>query len=454
VPFASLEAALAWLDGHTDLESKVPNRRSLPTLDRIREVMRMLGEPARAYPAIHLTGTNGKGSTAAMVSALLGAQGLSVGTYTSPNLSKVNERISRAGSAIDDASLVELLGTLALIEPSLSDRPTRFELLTAAAFAWFADVAVDAAVVEVGVGGTWDATNVIDGVVAVLTNVSYDHTDILGPTLEGIARDKAGIVKPGSVAVIGEEDPSLVATIRSVADAAGAEQVWVRGEEFDCVSNRLAVGGRLVDVRTPGGFYHELLVPLHGAHQGVNAACALGAAEAFFGRALDPDVVAEGFSKVRVPGRLEVVGRRPLCLLDGAHNVAGMQVLAHALGDFSLQGEIVAVVGMLTGRDPSAMLAPLASGGVRRVVACAPQSPRAQPAGVVADAARALEMEAIVAGTVDDAVGLARGIAGGDGMVLICGSLYVVAEARALLVERQASLPPEPDSGPGRVHRS
>ncbi|MDA8309788.1 MAG: Mur ligase family protein [Actinomycetota bacterium] len=453
-PFSSLELALAWLDGHTDLESKVPNRRSLPTLERIRELMRMLGEPERAYPAIHLTGTNGKGSTAAMATALLAARGLSVGTYTSPNLSKVNERISRSGSPIDDASLLEVLGALALIEPSLSDRPTRFELLTAAAFAWFADVAVDAAVVEVGVGGTWDATNVIDGVVAVLTNVSYDHTDVLGPTLEGIARDKAGIVKPGSVAVVGEEDPVLVATVRSVAEAAGASQVWVRGEEFDCTSNQLAVGGRLVDLRTPGGFYHEVAVPLHGEHQGLNAACALAAVEAFFGAPLDPDVVAEGFSTVRVPGRLEVVGRKPLCLLDGAHNVAGMQALAAAIGDFSVPGETVAVVGMLTGRDPSAMLAPLASAGVRRVVACAPKSPRAQPAGAVADAARAAGMDALVAGTVGEAVALARDVAGGDGLVLISGSLYVVAEARSLLVGGQVTLPPGADPGPGRVHRS
>ncbi len=441
-PFDSIEDALAWLDGHTDFESKVPNRRSLPTLDRIRELVRMLGDPERAYPAIHLTGTNGKGSTAAMATALLMARGLSVGTYTSPNLSKVNERISRSASPIDDASLLEVLGGLSLIEPSLADRPTRFELLTAAAFAWFADVAVDAAVIEVGVGGTWDATNVIDGIVAVLTNVSYDHTDVLGPTLEGIARDKAGIVKPGSIAVVGEEDPMLVAAIRSVADEAGAAQVWVRGEEFDCTSNRLAVGGRLVDLRTPGGFYREVPLPLHGEHQGLNAACALAAAEAFFGAPLDPGVVAEGFSNVAVPGRLEVVGHRPLRLLDGAHNVAGMQVLARALADFSVTGETVAVVGMLSGRDPQAMLAPLAAAGVRRVVACAPQSPRAQPAGAVADAAIAAGMEALVAGTVGDAVTLAGELAGGDGLVVVAGSLYVVAEARSLLVDEPASAPP------------
>ncbi|MGC8471382.1 MAG: bifunctional folylpolyglutamate synthase/dihydrofolate synthase [Acidimicrobiales bacterium] len=440
--FGSLEDALFWLDGHIDFESNGPGRRSLPTLVRMRELMRVLGDPERAYPAVHLTGTNGKGSTAAMASALLSARGLSVGTYTSPNLSKVNERISRSGSAIDDGSLREVLSTLSLIEATLADRPTRFELLTAAAFTWFADVAVDAAVVEVGVGGTWDATNVVDGTVAVLTNVSYDHTDILGPTLDGIARDKAGIVKPGSIAVVGEQDPSLVHAIRSVADEAGAAQIWVRGEEFDCTSNRLAVGGRLVDLRTPGSSYREVAVPLHGEHQGLNAACALAAVEAFFGAPLDPDVVAEGFARVSVPGRLEVVGRRPLCLLDGAHNVAGMQALSRALGDFAVSGRTVAVIGMLTGRDPSAMVAPLVSAGVRTLVACAPASPRAQPSEAVADAASAAGMEVVAAGAVADAVRLGLELAGSDGLVVIAGSLYVVAEARSLLVEAPAGAPP------------
>ena len=303
----------------------MPSRRSLPTLERMRELVALLGDPQLAYPSVHLTGTNGKGSTAAMTTALLGTMGLGVGTYTSPNLSRVNERLSRNGEPIDDDAFAAVLSTLALLEPALTERPTRFELLTAAALHWFSDVAVDAAVVEVGLGGTWDSTNVVDGLVAVLTNISFDHTDVLGPTLEGIARDKAGIVKPGSIAVVGETAPDLVDVIRAVADEAGAVQVWVRGDEFDCTANRVAVGGRLVDLRTPAAAYGEILVPLHGAHQGVNAACALAAAEAFFGAPLDEDVVGEAFAAVRVDGRLEVVGRRPLCVVDGAHNAAGME---------------------------------------------------------------------------------------------------------------------------------
>jgi dihydrofolate synthase / folylpolyglutamate synthase len=353
----------------------------------------------------------------------------------------VNERLALGGRPIDDEPFTELLSALALLEPLLSERPTRFELLTGAALRWFSDEAVDAAVVEVGLGGSWDCTNVVDGVVAVVTNVSYDHTDVLGPTLEGIARDKAGIVKGGSTVVIGETDPELVSIIREVADAAGAGEIWVRGEEFDATANRLAVGGRLVDLRTPGGSYDEVLVPLHGPHQGLNAACALAAAEAFFGGPLDEAVVGEGFAEVRVPGRLEVVARRPLCLVDGAHNVAGSQALAAAIAEgFFVPGDgtAVAVVGMLAGRDPSAMLAPLRSAGVSAVVACAPVSPRALPVEVVAEAARSLGFAVTEAGSVARAVDAARETAGEDGLVVVTGSLYVVADARAHLLETAA----------------
>ena len=433
-PFTSLHEALAWLDGHTDFESTAPSRRALPTLDRMRELCTLLGDPERAFPSIHLTGTNGKGSTAAMVTALLGANGLSVGTYTSPNLTKVNERLARDGVPIDDEEFTALLGSLRLLEPLLAERPTRFELLTAAALAWFADQAVDVAVVEVGLGGTWDCTNVVDAEVAVVTNISFDHTEVLGPTLEGIATDKSGIIKPGSRVVIGETRPELVAVITRRADEVGALEVWVRGTEFDCTANRVAVGGRLVDLRTPGAAYGELLVPLHGPHQGVNAACALAAAEAFFGGPLTDEVVEEGFAAVAVPGRLEVVGRRPLCLVDGAHNVAGMEALADALvEEFAVGGDGVAVIGMLRGRDPSAMLAPLARAGVRTVVACAPDSPRALPVETLAEAARALGLSVWPSESVAEAVHLARSVVADDGMLLVAGSLYVVADARVLL---------------------
>ncbi len=433
--FDDLPQALGWLDAHTDFESKMPSRRAIPTLDRMVELVRVLGDPHRAFPAVHLTGTNGKGSTAAIISSLLGARGLTVGTYTSPNLARVNERLARNGEPIDDESFLEVLSMLARVETLVDDRPTRFELLTAAAFAWFADVAVDVAVVEVGLGGRWDCTNVVDGAVTLITNVSFDHTEVLGPTLSDIAGDKSGIFKEGSTVLLGERDPELVSLLRGQAEVIGAADIWTRGDEFDCTANRVAVGGRLVDLRTPGAGYGELLVPLHGAHQGDNAAIGVAAAEAFFGAPLPADLVEEGLARVTVPGRLEVLGRHPLVVADGAHNVAGMTALARSLREeFSVAGEDVAVVGLLSGRDPVAMLAALRSAGVGVVVACAPRSPRALAVEVVVEAAAGLGMEVLDADSVTSAVDRAVERAGPQGRVVVCGSLYVVADARTQLV--------------------
>ena len=434
--FTSLEEALGWLDAHVDYESAMPSRRALPTLERIREFVALLGDPQRDIPSIHITGTNGKGSTAIMTTALLGAKGLSVGTYTSPNLIAVNERLSKNGVPIDDESFTEVLNALAALEPMLVERPTRFELLTAAALWWFADEAVDAMVIEVGVGGSWDCTNVVDGDVAVITNISYDHTEILGPTLEGIAKDKAGIIKPGCGVVIGETDPALVAVITEAAEGVGAGEIWVRDQEFGVRANRLAVGGRLVDLWTPGASYGELLIPAHGPHQGLNASCALAAVEAFFAAPLDEDIVDEGFASVVIPGRLEVIGRKPLTILDGAHNVGGMAALASALGEaVSTDGARVAVVGMLTGRDPSAMLEPLAQVGIASIVSCRPNSPRALDPEVVADAARALGLSVTVTGSVEEGLLAGRALVTDDGMLVVTGSLYVVGDARRVLLD-------------------
>ncbi len=431
-PFERVEDALAWLDGHVDFESNMPRRRSLPTLDRMRALTALLGDPQDSIPSIHITGTNGKGSTSAMATALLMAKGLTVGTFTSPNLHAVAERLAHNGEPIDDASLTEVLTELALLETVLPERPTRFELLTAAALSWFATEVVDGMVIEVGLGGTWDCTNVVHGDVAVVTNVSFDHTDVLGPTLEGIATDKAGIIEPGSRVVVGEMPPELVDIVTGRAAEVGASSVWVAGRDFGCESNLVAVGGRVVTLWTPGGRYEEVLVPLHGAHQGRNASVALAAVEAFFGDPLSVEVVEEGLAAVRVPGRLEVLGRRPLLLVDGAHNAAGMAALADALAEeFTVDGVSVAVVGMLSGRDPSAMLAPMASVGVAAIVACEPDSPRAMPVAAVSEAARALGLSVYEEPDVRDALRVARGMVDADGLVVVAGSLYVVGTARA-----------------------
>jgi dihydrofolate synthase / folylpolyglutamate synthase len=280
--------------------------------------------------------------------------------------------------------------------------------------------------------------------VAVVTNISYDHVEVLGPTLGDIAAEKSGIIKPGCRVVVGEMDPELVEVFRAAAEAVGAAGTWVQGEDFACLDSRVAVGGRLIDLRTPGAEYPEVYLPLHGAHQADNAAIAVAAAEAFFGSPLAPEVVEHACASVTMPARMEVVGRAPLVVLDGAHNVAGVQALAQGLVDeLPTDGATVVVIGMLQGRDPSAMVEALMPTGVRTVVASTAPSPRAIPAATIAEAARAAGLEAVGAETTAEALALARGRVAADGRLVVTGSLYVVAEARPLLVpsssQRQVS---------------
>ena len=425
------EQAFEALDAHVNLEAVVAGRVDAPTLERARQLVGLMGDPQGSYPVVHLTGTNGKGSTARMVTALLVARGLSIGTYTSPDLEGVNERLTWNDEPISDGALAEVVEAVIRLEDMMDDPPSRFEILTAAAYRWFADIAVDAAVVEVGLGGRWDATNVADGQVAVVTNVSLDHAEILGPTLADIAWEKAGIVKPGSTLVLGETDPMLAAVFRD----AGAAEVWERGAHFGCDRNQAAHGGRLLGLCTPGGTYPDVYLPVHGAHQGENAAVALAAAEAFFDGPLPPDVVAEAFARVRLPGRMEVMSRRPLVVLDGAHNPAGARAAAATLAEeFSTAGSRLLVLGMLKGRDPEEMLSALGVDRTRLVVACPPPSPRALEARHTAEAAKALGVEAVTTEDVGTAVTTALAAASPDELVLVTGSLYVVGAARRTLV--------------------
>ncbi len=426
----SYDEALAYLDDHVDLEALAAGHFEAPTLERVERLATLLADPQHAQPVLHITGTNGKGSTARMATALLAAQGLSVGTYTSPDLTRVNERISRNGDPIDDADFAEAVAAVASLEQATGVRPTRFEILTLAALGWFAATAVDVAVVEVGMGGRWDATNVVDATVAVVTNVGLDHTGVLGPTRAHIATEKAGIVGPGATLVLGETDPDLVPIFEATQPAA----LWRRHDDFGCLANEVAVGGRLLDVRTPAATYDQVLLPLHGAHQGDNAAIAIAAVEAFFGRALDDDVLREALAGVRVPGRFEIVGRRPLVVLDGAHNPDGCQALADTLDDFSVAGAPVLVVGMSQGRSAREMLSALGATRARLVVACAVDWPRSMPAGEIAAAARELGAAAEVVPDVADALQRALAVAGADDVVLVTGSLYVVGAARTVFL--------------------
>jgi dihydrofolate synthase/folylpolyglutamate synthase len=394
----------------------------------MRALCSVLGDPQHQQPAVHITGTNGKGSVARLVTALIGAHDLTVGTYTSPHLETINERISRNGVPISDGELAGVLTDLAAIESLLDHRASYFELLTAAAFRWFSDEAVAAAVVEVGLLGRWDATNVVDADVAVLTNVGHDHTDGEGDWRRRIAEEKSGIVKPGATFVVGETDPSL----QDVFADTPAGAIWRQDIEFGCTSNRLAVGGRVLDLRTPGGTYDEVFLALHGAHQGTNAAVALAAVEAFFDRPLDPELVAGAFASVQSPGRFEVIQRDPLLVLDGAHNPDGAQAVVETLADgFVVTGDHRLVVGMLAGRDPVELLEILDVASAAEVVCCTPDSPRALPAARLAEHVRALGGAARAVPAVDDALSAALASADADDVVLVTGSLYTVGSARA-----------------------
>jgi len=426
---ASLPESLAWLDQHINLEARAGRIEGL-SLDRMRSLVDVLGDPQKAYPVIHLTGTNGKGSTARLVTALLVEAGLTVGTYTSPHLQRINERIARCGEPIADDELAEVLSDLQQLEPLVGDTCSYFELLTAAGLRWFADVAVDVAVVEVGLLGRYDATNVCDGTVAVITNIGQDHTDLTGDWRARIAEEKSGVVKPGSTLVLGETDERLA----PIFYRAGAAEVWERDREFACEANELAVGGRLLDLRTPQHTLEQIFLSLHGVHQGDNAACALAAAEAFFLQPLDEDVVAEAFGSVSMPGRFEIVGREPLIVLDGAHNPEGAAATAETLrDDFMQPGRRIIVIGMLQPREPRAILDALEVDDSTLVIACTAESPRAIPTAEVAAIARSLGADAIEEGDAGAALDRARRLATPEDAILVTGSLYVVGSARTHL---------------------
>lgn len=431
--------ARAWLDAHVNLETGVgvptgvDRRKAAPTLARIRALTELLGSPQLEYPALHLTGTNGKTSVARMLTALLVETGISIGSCTSPHLERVNERLAWNGEPISDDALAEGLSRVAAVEDLVPDRTSYFEVLTAAALAWFADVAVEAAVIEVGLGGTWDATNVVDAPVAVVTNVSVDHAEYLGTTRDAIAAEKAGIVEPGATLVLGEVDPGLWGHF----EARAPERILLRARDFGVRGNRLAHGGRLLDLFTPGGRYDEVFLPLHGAHQADNAVIALTAAECFLGAPLAAELVADAFARVRSPGRLEVVGHQPLVLLDGAHNVAGAHALAAALAEEFAVGERTFVVGLLREKEPHEMLHALGVPTGAHLVCTRPPSPRALDPMAVANAAidLGIDEDAIdVIDAVPDAVARALEVTAADGQVIVTGSLYTVGAARAALV--------------------
>ncbi|RRC95176.1 bifunctional folylpolyglutamate synthase/dihydrofolate synthase [Schaalia canis] len=345
--------------------ARAPEHDIQPSLDRVRAVLDILGDPQHTYPSVHITGTNGKTSTARMTDSLLSAMGMRVGRFTSPHLSDVRERISLEGEPISRAGFIRAWEDIAPYIQMVDERSTSeggpvlsfFEVFTVMALAAFADYPVDAAVVEVGLGGRWDATNVLDGDVAIITPIGLDHTAWLGPTLEDIAREKTGIIKPRQTVVIAKQPSAEVLDILLERARECDATVRVEGRDWEVLSAQIAVGGQMITVRTPSAIYEDLFIPLHGEHQAHNAAAALVAAEAFIGgRAIDGQIVECGFASSSSPGRLEVVRTSPTIIVDAAHNPAGARVLADAIGasfDFT---RIVAVFSAMKDKDVESVL--------------------------------------------------------------------------------------------------
>ncbi len=403
------------------------------SLEPMAALMSALADPQHAYPVIHVTGTNGKGSTVRMVETLLTTMGLRVGAYTSPHLERVNERIRVGTAPIPDDDFAAVVGDVALMaEAQGFDSVTRFEATTAAAFLHFANEGVDVAVIEVGMLGRFDATNVVSAQIAVVTNVGLDHTSGEGDWRRVIAEQKAGIIESECVLVLGESDPALL----DVFAEAGPTRMVVRGADFDVVEDQLAVGGRALTVRTPRATLEQVFLRLHGHHQCENAAVALTVVEEFFDSALPDDVVIEAFDTVEIPGRLEIIHRTPLVVLDTAHNVPGAEALAETVAyDFGEGRRRFLVIGLQDGRDPAAMCSAFDVGSYELVVACTVPSPRGIEA---ADLGKAVSE---VGGTVEAIVDVEAAfdhvlgqVEDGD-MVVVAGSNLVVGAIRAIADE-------------------
>lgn len=422
-----------WLDSHVNLEKNQPEAGRPAGYDpdarlaSAKRLYELLDDPQLKFQSIHVTGTNGKTSTARIATNLMLAMGVRTGSYTSPHLQTLNERICVNAEPVPDRELVDALESIRLLEMMLDESPTYFEIITAAGFRVLADAPVDAAVVEVGLGGTYDSTNAIDAPVCIITNIGDDHQNFLGPTRAHIAEQKAGIIREGAVVVTSETDPEML----EIFERRNPAKLLVAGRDFDVVTNKLAVGGRLLGLRTATTFYEDKFLSLHGSHQGVNAAVALTAVEEFFGQPLPEDAVREGLGTVAVPGRMEIMGRSPLTIIDGAHNADAATKLTAALDEEfgATRGRIV-VIGMLSPHDPAEMLEALQVSRARLVIACRAPSPRAVEPEAIAEAAMQFGAPSVVVEDIDKALEEALSAADDESVVLVTGSLYVVGAAR------------------------
>lgn len=450
----SLMSDLSYAEVSAKLQARWPETKIDPTLDRIRRLVELLGDPQKTYPVIHLTGTNGKTSTARMIDTLLQEAGLRTGRFTSPHLESVRERISLNGEPIDEQRFVEVYTE---IEPyvnvvdSENEHPLSFfEVMTAMAFAAFADAPVDVAVIEVGLGGTWDSTNVADGTVSVITPVAVDHAHILGRDPVTIARDKAGIIKPGGTAVMSQQSLDVFEVLLRRSAEVGA-QVAREGIEFGVLSRSVAVGGQLISFKGLGGEYEDVFLPLHGEYQAHNAATALAAVEALLGSGaqtedrITTDLVQAGFAEVTSPGRMEVVRTSPTVIVDAAHNPHGAEATAATVSEAFAFQPLIGVLGCMKDKDVYGVLE--AYEPIMETVICTRNSfDRSMPAEELGEIAAEIFGEDRVLvrpkllDAIDDAIRLAEenALAMGTGGVLITGSVITAGEARTLLVRKPA----------------
>jgi dihydrofolate synthase / folylpolyglutamate synthase len=440
--FAEVEDALL---------SRWPETRLEPSLDRIRAFTELLGDPQRGYPVIHLTGTNGKTSTSRMIDTLLRALELRTGRFTSPHVERMSERICVDGQPLTDEEFVRAFNDVApythLVDEAEPYPLSFFETIVGMAYAAFADAPVDVAVVEVGLGGAWDATNVADGQVAVVLPVAVDHAQFLGERPERIALEKAGIIKAGATAVLARQEPAVADVLLRRAAEVGAT-VAQEGTDFGVESRAAAVGGQVVTLQGLRARYDDVFLPLHGAHQAQNAAVALAAVEAFLGdQPLDAEIVAGALGQVTSPGRLEVIRRSPTIVLDAAHNPHGATAAAAALEDSFAFDPLIGVIGVMADKDHQGMLAAFEP-HLAHLVCTQNSTERALPAERLAEAAREIfgdhrvEVVPRLADALDRAAtlaetGTAAGTSIGSGAVLVTGSVVTVGEARTMLKGRR-----------------
>lgn len=438
---------------YAELLDRAPENKMEPRLDAVQRSVDILGNPEKSAPVIHITGTNGKTSTARMVESLLLAHDLRVGRYTSPHLEKVTERISLDGRPVADETFVRIYGEIApylqLVDTELSERGepglTFFEVLTVLAFAVFADEPVDVMVLEVGIGGSWDATNVADAAVSIVTPVDLDHTEMLGDTLQEIALEKAGIIKPGGFLISAAQDPVVAQILLERAQEIGA-QFRFEGVEFRVRGRTIAVGGQIIAVQGLAAEYIDLMLPLFGEHQAENAALAIAAVEALLGggdKPLNQELLVTGLGAVTSPGRLELARKAPPVLLDAAHNPHGLKASARAVRESFTFAKLNLVVGILREKDVETMLRTLAEeySEYELELWCShSRSPRAIAPEELAEIAADMGFDEDMVHAqdrLDDAIASAIQDAADrqefDGAVLITGSVTVVGEARALL---------------------